>query len=176
MNESLDDLYLNWLHAKIMLNEPAHRGFNSYFRLLYTMFHTEFVWLLSGDDNRHEDGLDLRTEFIRESRLDIDYSWFEDGCSVLEMLIAFARRAEFQTDTSMSEWFWEFVNNLGLAGQYDEAFEEELVSNTLNSFVWRTYNSDGTGGLFPIEHPTEDQRKVEIFYQFSEYLVDKEPV
>lgn len=173
MKESLDDLYFNWLHAKVMLNEPPY---HSYFRLLYTMYHTEFVWLLSGDDNRHQDGIALRTEFIQQIKLDIDSSWFDEGCSILEMLIAFSKRAEFQTEITSSAWFWELINNLGLSDHYDEAFIEEEVENILYDFVWRIYDSDGSGGLFPLKHPSEDQRKVEIWYQFSEYLIDKEPV
>jgi hypothetical protein len=34
----------------------------------------------------------------------------------------------------------------------------------------RLYTTSGYGGLFPLEEPKEDQRKVEIWYQMMAYL------
>ena len=42
-----------------------------------------------------EDSKDLRLDFIRESGLALDTSWFDDGCSVLEMLVGFSRQSKF---------------------------------------------------------------------------------
>lgn len=169
MDESLEILYFNWLYAKIHLSEVPY---SSYSELLKVLHDTEFVWLLTGDDNRAEDGTDLRTEFIRESGLDIDRSWFDSGCSVLEMMVAFTRRANFEVDDiSMQEWFWQFVSNLGLSDFHDDNIDHELVKSMLETFVWRTYEYDGTGGMFPMRNPPDDQRTVEIWYQFCEYLV-----
>lgn len=171
MEESIDELYFNWLHAKATLGAVPSK---SYSLLLGVLHDTEFVWLLPGDDNRAEDGRELREEFLDEANLEVDGSWFGAGCSILEMLVAFAYRAEFQTDIRPSEWFWQFVSNLGLSDSYDEAFDAEEVSARLYDFVWRTYGEDGSGGLFPMENPPEDQRKVEIWYQFCEYLVERQ--
>ena len=172
MNKALEEFYFDWLYAKVMTPEPSHRP---YFTLLHTMFKTEFVWILSGDDNRAEDGLELRNEFNYELNLCMDKPWFENGCSILEMLIAFSRRANFQTDIDPSDWFWEFVANLDLTEAYDDAFySESVITKKLYDFVWRTYKYDGTGGLFPLNNPEEDQRKVEVWYQFCAYISEKD--
>jgi hypothetical protein len=56
-------------------------------------------------------------------------------------------------------------------GYFDD---EEEVKSILDQFIWRTYDKKGAGGMFPINGPTDDQRKVEIWYQFCDYLVDKD--
>lgn len=169
MDRNLEELYFNWLYAKIHLSDVPY---NSYSDLLRILYDTEFVWLLSGDDNRAEDGTDLRVDFIRESGLDIDLEWFDSGCSVLEMMLAFSRRAAFETEISSREWFWEFIQNLGLSGCYNDFFDPTVVHDVLQTFIWRTYEYNGEGGMFPLKAPQDDQRKIEIWYQFCEYLVD----
>lgn len=171
MDESLEILYFEWLYAKIHLVEIPY---NTYSKLLHLLYTTEFVWLLPGDDNRMEDGKDLRLDFIRESGLALDISWFDDGCSVLEMLVGFSRRASFQTDIPEQTWFWRFISNLGLADATDDEFDPQGVELILSDFVWRTYDYDGFGGLFPLQDPREDQRGVEIWYQFCEYIIENE--
>ncbi len=47
----------------------------TYWKLFRTLYSTEFVWLLSGDDNRAEDGLELREEFLLESNIPDDPQW-----------------------------------------------------------------------------------------------------
>lgn len=174
MNEPLENMYFNWLCAKVLNLKPL-RNSSTYWELLKKLHKTEFVWMISGDDNRCEDGKELRKEFILQADVPDDPEWRTIvGCSVLEMLIAFARRAEFQDETPLPIWFWEFLTNLGLDGQTDPAFDPEFVEMVLDDFVWRMYNSDGNGGLFPIRNPSVDQREIEIWYQFCEYLVDQD--
>ncbi len=175
MTVELDTIYFGWLYAKVV-KTPSNTPSNSFHKLMMALYTTEFVWQLIGDDNRMEDGLDLRLEFLHEARLDADISeWREsDGCSMLEMLIALAKRAEFQTDDSMHDWFWEFLKNLELDELVDSSFPESGIDDILDDLNWRRYRYDGRGGIFPIEHPTEDQRGVEIWYQFHEYLADQD--
>lgn len=174
MNEPLENLYFNWLCAKVVRVEVSTPSL-SYDMLLRVLHNTEFVWLLSGDDNRAEDGVELRSEFILESGFLETPEWQNIGCSMLEMLIAFARRVEFDTDISAYEWFWHFIENLGL-DRYNDAYgaSPEEISDILYRVIWRQYSFNGRGGLFPIRKPSHDQTKVEIWYQFCEYLVDQE--
>jgi hypothetical protein len=174
MDEPIENLYFNWLCAKVLNLKPFEKP-DKYWNLLRKLHRTEFVWVMSGDDNRAEDGKELRKEFILQAELPDDPDWrILIGCSVLEMLIAFARRAEFQDETPTPTWFWEFVANLGLDKQTDRDFDEEYVEMVLDDFIWRTYNPDGNGGLFPIKNPSADQREIEVWYQFCEYLVDQD--
>jgi len=174
MLEPLENLYFNWLCAKVVDVAWEPRS-GLYLKLLRKLHTTEFVWLLSGDDNRAEDGKELRTEFLIEGDIPDDPEWrLVVGCSVLEMLIAFARRAEYQTSDQTRVWFWEFIKNLSLERFDDRAFNPHQVDDILEQFVWRTYNPNGLGGLFPIVRPSTDQREVEVWYQFCEYLVDQD--
>jgi hypothetical protein len=173
MVEPLENLYFNWLCAKIYYNQNSTPSL-TYWRLLRILQNTEFVWLISGDDNRAEDGLELRVEFLLESDIPDIPEWRRNpGCSLLEMLIAFSRRAQFSTGTTSKEWFWEFIRNLDLIEFNDASLTYEAVEGILNQFIWRTYEANGNGGMFPLDDPKQDQRKVEIWYQFCDYLVDK---
>lgn len=173
MSEPLENLYFNWLCAKVLRVENPTPSL-TYWDLLRVLYGTEFVWLLSGDDNRVEDGLDLRREFLITGDIPDDLLWRGLPCSVLEVLVAFARRTEFQTEIPAYTWFWEFIENLGLGDCNDAACcRESDIVEVLTQFVWRTYKLNGQGGIFPIEHPKHDQTKVELWYQFFEYLSDQ---
>lgn len=170
MNEPLDELYFNWLCAKVLVTR--YPIYNDLMRILYQ---TEFLSFVANDQNRIADGLELREVFLRESRLEDNPDWVtNDPCSVLEVLIAFANRANFQTDIPARDWFWEFMSNLGL-DEYRRVSrrDTQVVGDILYTFVHRTYSSDGRGGIFPLMDPRHDQRTVEIWYQFSEYLDDR---
>ena len=173
MNEPLENLYFNWLCAKVIRLENPTPSLR-YDTLLRALHNTEFVWLITGDDNRAEDGLELRLEFILEADIPDNPEWRGLGCSLLEMLIAFSRHAEFMTDEPARNWFWLFMENLGL-DRYNDATHPlpDDIGDTLYRLVWRTYNFSGQGGLFPVVNPHEDQTKVEIWYQFCEYLMDQ---
>lgn len=172
MDEPLEHLYFNWLCAKVLRIEVPTPSL-TYWKLFKVLYSTEYVWLLSGDDNRAEDGLELREEFLVESHLEEDIGWRYGICSIFEMLIAFARRAEFMAGESMAFWFWRFIENLGLLEVNDaSAMSEEEIGQVLYNFVWRCYNHKGHGGICPLRDSIYDQRQVEIWYQFCEYLID----
>lgn len=172
MDEPTGDGYFRWLCDKVQRYEvPAPSS--TYWKLFKHLFDTEFIWLISGDDNRAEDGIELRLFFSREVGLEYKRDQDPVGCSVLEMLIAFAARAEFATDETVFAWFWIFLYHLDLADACDGAYSEAEVTDKLNKFIWRTYKGNGRGGLFPLEHPKRDQRKVEIWYQFCAYLEEQ---
>jgi hypothetical protein len=175
MSEPIDDLYLNWLYAKVAYSDAPSSPSVSYHKLLQTLHSIEFVWVVTMDENRAQDGLELRNEFINQANIrDATYEWCNMPCSVLEMLIAFSRQASFETEYSSEEWFWVFLTNLGLSEQHDSsAGLSALVAEVIDRVIWRTYDSDGHGGLFPLDDPKQDQRGVEIWHQFCEYLVDK---
>lgn len=170
MSEPIEESYFNWLRAKVL--SPTNMQYQD---LLRELHRTEFVWLIPGDRNRAEDGLELRLDFGVESRLDPDPEWQHIGCSILEMLFAFAKRASFQTDNPPKDWFWEFITNLDL-GELRHVLNEDdilFVDDVLQKFIWRTYDPSGLGGMFPMRWPKQDQTKVEIWYQFCEYLDDQ---
>lgn len=177
MNEPLENLYFTWLCAKVVNIRDSSPSL-TYWKLLRQLHQTEFVWLLMGDDNRAEDGKELRADFLIEADIPDDIDWrLNNGCSMLEMFIAFAKRAEFQTDDPVKFWFWEFMENIGLRDCSDAAnCNEQEIEEILDQVIWRTYDISGHGGIFPLDDPQQDQRGVEIWYQFNYYLVDHDRV
>lgn len=176
MAKPLDETYLTWLYSKVA-NVRERVPSRTYWNLLRELYKKEFVWIIPNDDNRIEDGKELRWEFLREANLNESDSteWLSLGCSVLELLIALSRRAAFETDDPASYWFWIMVSNLGLGKVSDANPKPEgAIDHILDNFIWRTYNTDGWGGLFPLIEPSEDQRQVELWYQLNAYLLERE--
>lgn len=173
MNEELEARYLSWLHSKVVL-EFAPNSSHSYYELFRILNSIEFIYSVQGDDNRAAYGKQLREFFLTESRTPRDYAWLDEPCSVLEMLVAFADEAEFNTDVARHVWFWKFLDNLGLSYLNDAVNPDAYadVDPIIDRLIWRTYSYNGDGGLFPLDHPKEDQRRVEIWYQFSAYAIE----
>lgn len=170
MREDLEALYFDWLCTKVLDHSNS-----AYLRLLTMLHKEEFVWLVGMDENRAEDGRDLRRDFFRESGIERDSEWGNVSCSILEMLIALARRAEFQTDDSVKWWFWRIIENIGLN---DPFIPEVPFGDAIHTLMWRLYDYDGMhGGMFPlIKHDFGDQRKVEIWYQLCHYIEDNQMI
>lgn len=175
MSHTLDELYLTWLYRQVANPESASPS-KTYWNLLTAMFKKEFVWFIPNDDNRVEDGRYLRCEFIEDLGLDesdVDPDWMDLGCSMLEMMIGLSRRLSFQDEGEPCDWFWILVNNLDLRYSDRNKFPAEAVEEVLDNVIWRTYEPDGKGGLFPLRHPDRDQRDVELWYQLNSYLLER---
>lgn len=182
MDKPLDELYLEWLYrqvASLRLKNPTR----TYWRLLRQLYTKEFVWLIPNDDNRVEDGRDLRYEFLDEidevARHEADPDWLSLGCSMLEMMIGLARCLAFEADGEARDWFWHMMENVDLR-RFNDAYykggeaETEVINEVLDTIIWRTYHRDGHGGLFPLRDAAEDQREVELWYQLNAYLLEQE--
>lgn len=169
MWEPIEIEYFNWLCAKVL--DPDTRGYVS---LMGMLFNTEFVWFVPADKHRAEDGIELRTDFYRETNRTRDPLLDGRACSIFEMFVAFAERAEFQTRSSEKAWFWEFIRNLGL-DQFRNITDSDIpsIEEILYTFTWRIYDPSGAGGMFPMSQTQYDQREKEIWYQFFEYLEDR---
>lgn len=174
MNKPLDELYLEWLYHQV--GEPNHNRRRTYWRILKQLYTKEFVWIVPNDDNRIADGRDLRFEFVDSTRLnDVDPGWINLGCSILELLVALSRRFAFEAEGKPRDWFWHMMENLGLDDRDDKSYWSSAdVDAILEDVIWRNYGPDGVGGIFPLRHPHEDQRKVELWYQLSAYILERE--
>lgn len=177
MNAPLDERYFQWLYSQscsIRLKNPTRTYWNL-FRILFTH---EFVWIIPNDDNRCEDGKDLRYDFLRSQGIDPDDVsplWLHEACSMLELFVGLAKRLAFITNAEPSEWFWELLENLDLRKYNDGVhIPERQVKDKLDRVIFRTYRRSGHGGLFPLEHPRENQREVELWYQLNAYLQERD--
>lgn len=178
MNVELEAAYLSWLYSQVgstSLKNPSR----TYWRFLGQLFTNEFFWFVPNDDNRLADGLALRDDFIDETGAQPDEEWLSTGCSMLEMLVALSRRVAFIGGGDPPERFWELIRHMGIfhCSDRDYAKDSDLhfeVESALNAVIWRTYEYDGTGGLFPLQAPNKDQRSTEIWYQMSAYIIEQE--
>lgn len=173
MTPPLDELYFTWLYGQVGSVKIANPS-RTYWALCRQLFKKEFVWIVPNDDNRAEDGRDLRQEFLEEERIaEVEDDWLRYGCSMLELLIALSRRCAFEAGDTSEHWFWRIMGNAQLAIYNDRVlnFAKE-VDEKLDCIIWRTYMPSGRGGLFPLENPDKDQRRVEIWYQLCAYLLE----
>lgn len=173
----LENEYFEW-----MCNKVYDRNYckNKSHRKLLEMLHTkEFFYILPMDSNRAEDGTSLRYRFAYEADYnysDVSLYLDEFPCSVLEMMVALAIRCEEdfmnnpEEETTVGRWFWAMIVSLGLYSVTDENFDWKYVDETIDIFLNRRYNPNGKGGLFTVENPRRDMRKVEIWYQMNWYL------
>lgn len=173
--EPLDELYFKWLYEQV--NRRTNNPSFSYWKLFKKLHCKEFVWVVPNDDNRLEDGKELRYAFIDETKFnDVDPGWIHLGCSMLELFIGLSRRVTFEAGGNAREWFWRLLDNLGLYYSTDaEPMSDEKIDEILDRLIWRTYNWDGQGGLFPLKFPTEDQRHVELWYQLNAWVMEMIP-
>lgn len=148
----------------------------SYRKLLRHLHNIEFTWFVPHDDNRADDGIQLRRDFALD-RDDIRLTRYIGGpCSVLEMMVALAVRCEgtIMDDALMGnrtgQWFWGMIKNLGLNSMRDSNFDVEYVDEVIARLLNRDYEPDGRGGLFTVKHYARDMRTVEIWCQLSWYL------
>ena len=156
-----------------------------YIKLLSELYAMDFYTLIPNDDNRAEDGKQLRVKFMDKEGLQhaLSFSFLEpfDPCTVLEMLIGLSFRLEFETMSSRwektpEEWFWILIDNLDLEWCNDSIFNQEEVNLRIQRFLERHYKPDGDGGLFPLKNPRKDQRRIEIWYQMSAYIMENYPI
>lgn len=177
MDERLDDAYFTWLYSQVASVRDRVKA-RTYWNLLRLLHSKEFVWLIPNDDNRMDEGLDLREEFLNDGYHAADEEWMAMGCSFLEMLIAFSVKIANLTEGEPRAWFWHMIQNLGLEHKTDaHAFaphQREDILEVVDRVIWRTYDPNGHGGLFPLTNPHEDQRKVELWYQVNAYLLERE--
>lgn len=169
------DEYFEWLYTLVYDDYKQGCRFRKLFSLL---FDTEFTYDNLMDENRADDGVTLRSRFLyRTGRPHSDLYLLDLGtCSMLEMLVALALRCE---ETIMDDpkygdrtgyWFWGMLDNLGLNGQWNTAFDLEYCRECIDIFLTKRYGPNGERGLFYIPDPPRDVRDVEIWVQLCWYL------
>lgn len=164
----IDDVrneYFEWLYDTVCEKRYSNRF---RFRKLFMHLHrTKFTYSIKRDQNRAEDGKSLRYRFGE---------YFDDPCSVLEMIIALAIRCEedIMDDSGIGDrtgqWFWGMIHNLGLGSMTDERYDREVVDDAIERLLNRDYEPDGRGGLFTVKGTEADLRNIEIWIQMLWYL------
>lgn len=174
-DDTLDRRYFDWLYSQIGPAKNNRNPARSFWLLAEQLFKKQFNWHTPNDDNRIEDGKDLRDLFLEDIHAERNQSWLDQECSMLEIMVALSRSIEFESSHDAYYWFWRMIENLNLRIYTDDKYDDDvhfIVDDALNIVIDRTYLYDGTGGLFPLRHSKEDQRNVEIWYQMSAYLLE----
>lgn len=173
------DEYYEWLKEMVDSSEQ-------YQLLIEALHEKEFRYFVPNDDNRAFEGRQLREQFCDEMNIEYVESYFDFECTMLEMLIALSFRCEAimsdkEFNVKAEEWFWKILHNVGLDDFTDDYYvwdafapnwNADEVDDILERIINRTYDKDGSGGLFPLNKSRKDQRKVEIWYQMNVYLVE----
>ena len=161
-----DQEYYDWLIKKI--DTPNGK---SYLDLFEIMHNSEFAWTVPNDDNRAQDAIDLRNEFLDirgGGTLDLNVA------TCLEVVVALSRRVAFIADGGhrSSQWAWILLKNLKLHTFSDPLSpgRADRVRDILHDLVWRNYHADGRGGFFPLRSPEVDQTQIEIWHQLNAYV------
>jgi hypothetical protein len=164
--------YYEWLKSQVDI--PNGKSYDDLFNLMHNV---EFIWTVPNDDNRVQDGLDLRPEFAGNKVSDLAL----EGVTFLEVLISLSRRVAFTAGGEASKWAWRLIKNLRLHKMSDPLNEDNpnrfhRAQDILDAVIWRTYERDGRGGFFPLPNSIEDQTRIEIWYQMNAYVIEMEAV
>lgn len=171
MNEMSEE-ERRYFEELLKLVTPTDKNYDFLLRVLWDK---EFYSLINYDENRAKDGVQLRTEFGFDKIL-------FGPCRCLEVLISLARRCEFELSDShipsnAKAVFWEFIHNLELDYYSKDNWMSDAVyfeiDEILNKWLERGYSVNGIGGIFPLKRPKKNQRRVELWYQMMEYLIEK---
>lgn len=176
-NQIIDE-YNEWLFDSVGPHRFAEHS--SYWRLITRLHETEFRYSIRNDENRAQDGIDLRYRFALKCGYEYSYDFVMEclhgPCSVLEMMVALAIRCEehIMDDPDIGDrtqqWFWNMIVNLGLGSMTDDRYDEDFVDRRIETFLNREYEPNGKGGLFTVDNARRDLRNVEIWYQLCWYL------
>ena len=176
-NETLIKLYFDWLTEMIDFDDKV----NLYEHLLEHLFNTDFVWLetIPLDENRAVDGLELRQNYCKlldQGTANMLMNLLSNKrCSLLEMMIAFADRLTQLVTLERYEFFWMFIDNLGLGWATEYDYDMDVVNDILHDFMYGTVHGREPKGkenppvLFPCRE-VYNNMNYDLFMQANMYL------
>lgn len=161
--------YFLWLLDRI---DDGSGRVEEYDELLWYLYNYDFTWIIEHDANRAAYGLDLRYEFSP------GYYEGNKPCSVLEMLVALAHGWEheitydFHLGDRSAQWFWLMLDNLGLLDVPGDPSFSPTFGKIIGTWLGRQFEFNGFGSPFPLKNPSRDQRKIEIWLQLQDYVIE----
>lgn len=175
MHDQIENEYFEWMTG--LVHADRFSGRFSYDKLLMLLHSVEFTPTIRRDNNRAQDGVDLRYRFILMHNYDERVLGYLQGpCSVLEMMVALAVRCEetIMDDPEFGDrtgqWFWGMVRSLGLGSMSNAQFDKAYSLDVIERFLKREYSPEGVGGLFTIKGIKRDLSTMEIWYQLCQWI------
>lgn len=169
--------YFEWLCQIVGADRLG--AFAPYKNLLTRLFQTDFQPCRYMDDNREVNGRMLRYYYDsnkydyalnEQAPYHIDGDFYEttrdEQCSILEMLIAFAKEIDvgylYSNESRVFVWFWIMIEAMGLSSYVDNYWDERMENNDVDEIL-RVFNANGystdeygnwipTVKLFPIRN------------------------
>lgn len=169
----LEEDYFIWLCERVDADGPD----KGYMNLMHELYEHEFsertARLIGNDENRIEDGIELRNRFLQETGLK---GYIGGFCSVLEVLVALAFRIQDMYGYEDAPfWFWEMIRNCGLNKFTDSDLSRpndfRKLRNRIDDVITRNYDKDGFGSLFPGLNLSRNSAKMEIWEQMNRYVL-----
>ena len=163
--------YFQWLCDKVVTPERSN-----YMLLLSTLHGITYVWMVPEDENRAVKGRNLRWEYAWSNEQGVDDYILNQPCSVLELLIQLAMDVEHYIlgapgKDQTAEWFWQMVGNLGLLPIDDTHYNQYYINEKVEGMMYRRYDGNGVGGLFPHTTPYfRDARVTGLWQQANDYF------
>lgn len=174
--------YLCWLMNQCQLEAAGPYG---YLSLCEILLDTYFLSLIEFDENRAEEGRELREEWAESQGGDIsETEMLPYTCNMLELILVMARRMAYemmdsQYEAGVGKWVMEILENAGLATFRNDYFETDpeyhgnRIKAILKDIIYRRYLHTGDGGFFPAKfYTTKDYRKMELLTQMNNYLAE----
>lgn len=170
--KNIGERYFDYLLNLCNLNLIKYQKYDSLFEILHNI---EFIAALERDENRIDDGLELRDQFVDQNRINGSYLYDLLGgtASVFEVLVALSLRLTHEYvgtpgDEHPDELFMDFIQNLRL--EYWMKFYD--VEKIINIWMDRNFSRSGYGSPFPLNNGCDirDQRYIEIWDQAIDYI------
>lgn len=177
-SQLLTKAYFDWLYGQVFDNLGDLPS--SYATMCDRMNMMEFRVIVANDNNRREDGRDLREAFF-QTPMPKDLGRFDPEelrsrpVSIFEVLVALVLRMELIADVDHKQMFYRFLVNLNLQHYPDSQVHPANcleADRRLLVFNGRRYTKNGRGGIFPLTRTEVDQRQTEIWYQMAAYLTE----
>lgn len=173
--------YFKWMVSEVL----DARLRENYSILMNTLYDIEYKPLTNGDQNRVQDALYMRECWLSDNGITLEdcyrkfYCGEKSTCSVLELLVSFAKRIDKEWISSDNEdhpevIFALFLENLGLDTCTDARiarFGLWLIRDIVNRWMDGKISRNGEGGLFPLYKRTStDQRGKELWSQMMPWI------
>ena len=170
---ALSDDYFEYLLYLMRADAPEHRRYST---LLSELYDISFIVKHPMDENRVEDALYMRREYLFDKGYDIRDDFMDREVSIFEVLAALSRRIEIEItgepgEDKLDRWFWVMLENLGVLLE-DDIYDRGLVRYKLDVWMLRQYDKHGKGGIFPVKKTGIDQRENDLWYQGQLYLAE----
>lgn len=174
--EEIHRQYFEWLYSQVEHDEYA--CFRSLCLDLHRMIFVIPSKHVTMDINRVVDAYDMRSNFIESLaeqgvHVPIGGKLFDPiKPTVFEVLVALARRIESdimydaEKENRTYKWFWLMISNLGILCPDDR-------KDIVNTWMCRKFDPDGTGSLFPLQNPSIDQTRLDIWSQMTNYFSER---